>query len=66
VVFLGNYIAKIDADAKLNPLVFGDGRVALFNLVLYLVSAANCLDNAGEFSDDAISGPAKGDRDARR
>ena len=54
VVLFGDHIARVDADAELHPSVLGDGRVALRNLVLYLDTAANRLDDAGELSDDAV------------
>ena len=47
--------------------VFGDEVVRLRDFVLDLYGAANGLNDAGKFCDDAVSGPAEGsDPDARR
>ena len=54
IVVFGDHVPEVDADAELHPSVLGDGRVALGNLVLYLDTAANGLDDAGELSDDAV------------
>ena len=54
VVLFGDDIPQVDADAELHPSVLGDGGVALRDLVLYLYSAANGLNNAGELSDEAV------------
>ena len=56
---LGDHIAEIDADAELHALVFGQVGVALGDLVLNLGGAANGLDDAGEFGDDAVARPAQ-------
>ena len=54
VVLFGDHIAQIDADAELHPSILGDGRIALGNLVLYLDTASNGLNDAGELRDDAV------------
>ena len=54
IVVLGNHITQINANAELHPSLLGDRRVAPRNLVLYLDSAANGLDDAGEFRDNAV------------
>ena len=54
IVLFGNHIAEVNANAKLHSFVLGDGGVALRNLVLYLDSAANGLNDAGKLGDDAV------------
>ena len=67
IVVFGDNVPEVDADAELHPFVLGDGRVALRNLVLYLDTAANGLDDAGELGDDAVPCAAEDvTADARR
>ena len=59
IVVFGDYVPEVDADAELHLLFVGNGRVALRNLVLNLDGAANCLDDARKFGDDAVTRAAE-------
>ena len=56
VVLFCNHVANVDANAKLHAPVFRNRGVAIRKLVLYLDGTANGIDDAVEFSDNAVSG----------
>ena len=67
-VALLDYVAQMDADAKLDAAVFRNARIAFNHGVLHLDRAAHRVDHAAEFDQrpiaSALDGPATmhGDR----
>src|SRR6516164_2179755 len=56
VVALDDDIAKVDPDAKLEPLTNRDTRVALCHAALHLDCAADRIDDARKFHQYAVTG----------
>jgi hypothetical protein len=55
VVSLGDHIAEIDADTKLNPLVLYDIGVVILDRVLDFYGTANSVDHATELRQQAVA-----------
>ena len=55
IFVFGDHVPEVDADAELHLLFVGNGRVSLRDLVLNLDGAANSLDDARKFGDDAVA-----------
>src|SRR5690349_8971772 len=52
---LGNNVAKVDPDAKSDAALLGHRRIAISHPALNLGRASHCIDNAGEFRQQAIA-----------
>ena len=55
VVVLHHHVAEIDADAKFDPLAFGDVGVACGHAVLHVDGAAHRFDRACELGEHAVA-----------
>src|SRR4029077_10413216 len=56
IVAVDDDVADVDADAKVEPLVGGNTRVALGHAALHFNRAAHCIDHAREFHQQAVPG----------
>ena len=56
VAVLDDDVADIDADAKLDAAVRRQSGVAFGHHRLHLARAAQCVDDAGEFDQEAVTG----------
>ena len=56
IVVIDDHVAKIDADAELNPPVFGYPRIANRHFALDLRGALDRIHNAGKFDQHAVAG----------
>ena len=54
-----HHVAQVDADAEFEALRFGDAFIAGLQRLLDLHGAANRLNRAGEFGEDAVTGRAE-------
>jgi hypothetical protein len=56
VAVLDNHVARIDADAELDALVFRDSGVARRHALLHGERAGDRFDNAGKLCEDSVAG----------
>ncbi len=56
VVALDDHIAEVDTDAKLDPPLLGDRRIAAAHFTLDVDRAIDRADHAGEFDQHAVAG----------
>ncbi len=59
-VALFNHVSQVDADAKLDPALRWQARIALDHAVLHLDGAAHRVDDATKLDENAIAGALDG------